>query len=50
LPGNTLTLYGTDGVENPPAGEGFQVFSAAVAADQVNLPFLNPQTQMEVIL
>ena len=49
VPGTALTLYGTDGVEDPPTGEGFQVFSAAVAAKERRLSFLNPQTQMQVI-
>ena len=41
----TLTLYGTDGVHNPPTGRGFQVFEAAINADEQPLPYLNPQTQ-----
>jgi hypothetical protein len=49
LPGNTLTMYGTDGVEDPPSGQGFQVFSALTDVTEVPLPFLNPQTQMNVL-
>jgi hypothetical protein len=49
LPGSTLTMYGQDGVEHPPSGLGFQVFSAATDVRDVALPFLNPQTQMNVI-
>jgi hypothetical protein len=45
LPGDTLTIYGTDGVEDPLTGEGFQVFSAAIDVDEEPLPYLNPQTQ-----
>jgi hypothetical protein len=46
LPGDSLTIYGTDGVENPPAGQGFQVFKVdGLGADEVNLGHLNPQTQ-----
>ena len=41
----SLTIYGTDGVHNPPTGEGFQSFVADVAADELNLHHLNPQTQ-----
>jgi hypothetical protein len=50
LPGDTLTIYASEGVEMPQdANGGFQVYSASVRADEVKLPFLNPQTQMEVI-
>jgi len=42
---DTLTLYGTDGVHNPPTGRGFQVFEAAIDADEQPLAYLNPQTQ-----
>ena len=42
----SFTTYGTDGIHNPATGRGFQVFRAAVAADEHKLPFLNPQTQM----
>jgi hypothetical protein len=42
-------VYGTDGVEDPPNGEGFQVFSvfSDVATDP--LDHLNPQTQETVL-
>jgi hypothetical protein len=47
--GSTLTMYGQDGVEDPPTGLGFQVFSALTDVDDIPLPFLNPQTQMNVV-
>ena len=37
-------MYGQDGVEDPPSGLGFQVFSAATDVNDIALPFLNPQT------
>ena len=46
---NSLTIYGSDGVEDPPTGEGFQVFTAAVGVDDERLPYLNPQTQEKVL-
>ena len=49
LPGPTLTMYGNDGVEDPPTGLGFQVFGALTDVREVPLPFLNPQTQMRVL-
>ncbi len=53
LPGNTLTIYASDGVHDPAAvaakGRGFNVFSAAVAVNELKLGRLNPQTQ-EVLL
>ena len=49
VPGTALTLYGTDGVEDPPTGEGFQVFSAAIDVKEKGLHHLNPQTQEDVI-
>ena len=49
LPGSTLTMYGQDGVEDPESDLGFQVFSAATDVEEIGLPFLNPQTQMNVI-
>jgi len=49
LPGDTLTVYGTDGVEDPPTGEGFQVFSALVDVAERQLGHLNPQTQERVL-
>jgi len=49
LSGDTLTLYGTDGVHNPATGKGFQVFRAEVDADEVSLPHLNPQTQERLL-
>jgi hypothetical protein len=49
LPGDTLTIYGTDGVEDPATGEGFQVFSAGIDVDEARLRYLNPQTQVRTI-
>jgi hypothetical protein len=49
LPGSTLTMYGQDGVEHPPSGLGFQVFRALTDVGDIGLPFLNPQTQMNVL-
>jgi LVIVD repeat-containing protein len=49
LPGDTLTLYGNDGVEDPATGEGFQVFSAGIDVDEAPLRYLNPQTQVRRI-
>ncbi|MGH3646678.1 MAG: hypothetical protein ACRDTM_05840 [Micromonosporaceae bacterium] len=49
LPGDSLTIYGTDGVHNPATGRGFQVFRVDLAADEVNLGHLNPQTQEDPI-
>jgi hypothetical protein len=40
-----LTLYATHGVESPPTGKGFQVFSADIAVEKDELFRLNPQTQ-----
>ena len=45
----TLTMYGNDGVEHPPSGEGFQVFNAATDVRDFGLPYLNPQTQERVL-
>jgi LVIVD repeat len=42
-------VYGTDGVEDPPTGEGFQVFSALTDLTTEPLTHLNPQTQETVI-
>jgi hypothetical protein len=53
LPGDTLTIYATDGVHDPAAvaanGRGFNVFSADIATDEVSFSRLNPQTQEVVI-
>jgi hypothetical protein len=49
LPESSLTIYGTDGVEDPPSGEGFQVFRAGTDLREQNLDHLNPQTQEELI-
>lgn len=46
---DSLTIYGTDGVEDPPTGEGFQVFSAGIDVHEKRLPYLNPQTQEKVV-
>jgi hypothetical protein len=44
LSGDSLTIYGTDGVHNPATGRGFQVFEAELSADEATLDHLNPQT------
>jgi Ca2+-binding RTX toxin-like protein len=53
LPGSSLTLYGTDGVHDPVSSDtgarGFQVFRADVAANEVNMAYLNPQTQEQMV-
>jgi hypothetical protein len=49
LAGSMLTIYGTDGVEDPPTGEGFQVFGAETDVTESNLGHLNPQTQDSVL-
>ncbi len=49
LPEPSLTMYGNDGVEHPPSGEGFQVFSALTDVADSPLPYLNPQTQEQVL-
>jgi hypothetical protein len=49
LPEPSLTIYGTDGVEDPPTGEGFQVFRAGTDVTEVRLGHLNPQTQENTI-
>jgi hypothetical protein len=40
-----LRLYATHGVESPPTGKGFQVFSADIGVSKNRLFRLNPQTQ-----
>ena len=45
----SLTIYGTDGVHNPPTGRGFQSFRGDVTANEVKLPYLNPQTHERAI-
>ncbi len=42
-------MYGNDGVEDPPSGFGVQVFIAATDLKDISLPFLNPQTRMNVV-
>ena len=50
LPGDTLTLYASDGVHIPRDGKGFQVYSVeGLGIPEVNLDRLNPQTQEAVI-
>ena len=53
LPGDTLTIYATDGVHDPSSTDGgargFLVLRADIAADEVNLSRLNPQTQEQLI-
>jgi hypothetical protein len=53
LPGNSLTIYATDGVHDPSdddgGARGFMSLRADVAANEINLSHLNPQTQDLVI-
>ena len=49
LPESSLTIYGSDGVEDPPTGEGFQVFRAGTDVVEGKLDHLNPQTQEGVL-
>ncbi len=53
LPGNNLTIYATDGVHDPSdddgGARGFVSLRADVAANEVNLGHLNPQTQDLVV-
>ena len=53
LPGDTLTIYATDGIHDPSSSDGgargFLSLRADVAASEVNLSSLNPQTQTQVI-
>ncbi len=48
-PGSPLRIYATDGVENPPAGDGFQALTAAIRGRRIGFDHLNPQTQERVI-
>jgi hypothetical protein len=45
LPESSLTIYGTNGVEDPALGRGFEVFKADIAANERKVTRLNPQTQ-----
>jgi hypothetical protein len=49
LPGSSLTIYGTDGVHDPVdddgGARGFLSMRADVAANELNVSHLNPQTQ-----
>jgi hemolysin type calcium-binding protein/LVIVD repeat-containing protein len=53
LPGSSLTIYATDGVHDPVdddgGARGFVSFRADVAANELNLDHLNPQTQEFVL-
>ncbi|MBA2524472.1 MAG: hypothetical protein H0V18_01625 [Pyrinomonadaceae bacterium] len=42
-------IYATDGVEDPPTGEGFQVFSVLTDVATAPLEYLNPQTQEDAL-
>jgi len=46
---DNLWLFATDGVENPPSGEGAQVYRTSMAVEDVGLRRLNPQTQEDLI-
>jgi hypothetical protein len=45
LPEKSLTIYGTNGVEDPSLGRGFEVFKADITANERKVDRLNPQTQ-----
>jgi hypothetical protein len=53
LPGNSLTIYGTDGVHDPVdddgGARGFLSMRADVTANELNVRHLNPQTQEFVL-
>lgn len=40
-----MRIYGTHGVEDPPVGDGFEVFEMKVGSRRVGVNYLNPQTQ-----
>jgi hypothetical protein len=46
---NRLWLYATDGVEDPPNGEGTQVYRVDMNVMDVGMRRLNPQTQEDLI-
>jgi len=48
-PDSPLRIYASDGVEDPPTGDGFQAFAAAIPGRRIGLDHLNPQTQERVI-
>jgi hypothetical protein len=49
LGADEFPIYGTDGVEDPPTGEGFQVFSVLTDVSTAPLEYLNPQTQEDAL-
>jgi Ca2+-binding RTX toxin-like protein len=53
LPGDSLTIYATDGVHEPTTDDGgargFMSLRTDIAASEVNLDSLNPQTQRQLI-
>jgi len=48
-PGSPLRIYASDGVENPPIGDGFQALAASIRGRRIGLDHLNPQTKERVI-
>jgi hypothetical protein len=40
-----MRVYATHGVENPSAGDGFEVFDTQTGSRRVGVDHLNPQTQ-----
>lgn len=48
-PSSPLRIYASDGVENPPSGDGFQALAAAISGPRIGLDHLNPQTLERVI-
>jgi hypothetical protein len=43
--GHIMRIYATHGVENPSAGDGFEVFDTQTGSRRVGVDHLNPQTQ-----
>ena len=48
-PNSPLRIYASDGVEDPPTGDGFQALAASIPGRRIGLGHLNPQTQERVI-
>ncbi|CAN5265851.1 hypothetical protein BH20ACT16_BH20ACT16_00590 [soil metagenome] len=48
-PNSPLRIYASDGVEDPPTGDGFQALTASIPGRRIGLGHLNPQTQERVI-
>jgi hypothetical protein len=46
---DTFPIYGNDLVPNPPSPYGFEVFLTTLDVNRLELPYLNPQTQEQVL-